>query len=173
MKGALSVAAKEGVRGVTHRKVAAAASVSLGVTSYHYANIDDLLLDAFRYWVTQRSATWSESLDAADTEDEMIEAAMRIVTAVQEDRQDRILLYELYAQTVRDERYHELATSWSTATRTAVARFYTDETAQRLEAVWEGLSVQLVIGGSISSIHDGIELIRLVLRQPGARRSPE
>lgn len=171
MEAALTVAAAEGVRGVTHRKVAAAAGVSLGVTSYHYANIDDMLLDAFRHWVSLRTGSWESTLEEASTEDEMVEAAIAVIRAVHNDRQDRILLYELYAQTVRDERYQELATQWSNSTRAAVARHYTERTAQQLEAVWEGLSVQLVLGGSIARMEDGIDLIRLVLQQPGARAS--
>lgn len=171
MEAALEVASEKGVRGVTHRRVAAAAGVSLGVTSYHYAHIDDMLLDAFRHWVANRSATWESQFKAASTHEDVVEATITLIGGIHDDARDRILLYELYAQTVRDERYQELATAWSNATRSVIAEVYPAHIAQQLEAVWEGLSVQLVLGGSIERAEDGLDLIRLVLNQVQPSRS--
>jgi len=39
-----------GMRGVRHRAVAAMAEVSLGSTTYHFKNIDDLICSTFEYW---------------------------------------------------------------------------------------------------------------------------
>lgn len=46
----LEVIKKSGMRGVRHRAVAAEAAVSLGSTTYHFKNIEDLISSTFVYW---------------------------------------------------------------------------------------------------------------------------
>ena len=165
LDAALEVVAEVGVRGVTHRRVAAVAGVALGVTNYHYRSIDDLLLDAFRSWVAVMSGRWETGLGSARTVDDMVAAALAVVHALHDDRRDRILLYEFYAQSVRDERYRVLVSEWSRSTRAVIERKYAPRIAQQLEAAWEGLMVQLVMGGAIDTADDGADLLRLVLEQ--------
>ncbi|KRA23824.1 hypothetical protein ASD65_04850 [Microbacterium sp. Root61] len=169
MEAALQVTADVGVRGVTHRRVAQQAGVALGVTSYHYASIDELLLEAFSLWVSRMSAKWEARFLSAKTEEDVLQAAVSIISAQHGDKNDRILLYELYAQTVRDSNYHELAANWSQVTRASIERLYSPTVAQQLEAAWEGLAVQLVMGGSIEKVEQGEALLRLVLQQEQPR----
>ncbi len=46
----LEIIKVEGMRGVRHRAVAAKAGVSLGSTTYHFKNIEDLITSTFIYW---------------------------------------------------------------------------------------------------------------------------
>lgn len=46
----LEVIKKSGMRGVRHRAVATQAGVSLGSTTYHFKNIEDLISSTFIYW---------------------------------------------------------------------------------------------------------------------------
>lgn len=47
---ALKIIRTQGMRFVRHRAVAEEAGVSLGSTTYHFKNIQDLVLSAFEYW---------------------------------------------------------------------------------------------------------------------------
>lgn len=165
LDAAVEVAAEFGVRGVTHRRVATKADLSLGLTSYHFASIDDLLLEAITRWINKMSTRWEARFLAAKSPEDMIDAVITLITALHENPRDRILLYEAYAQSVRDPAYHRVVSEWSQAARGAVERLYSTQTSQRLEAVWEGLTVQLVMGAPIDFPEQAIALIRLILDQ--------
>lgn len=164
-KACLDVAAQFGVRGVTHRRVASSAGVSLGVTNYHYASIDEMLLEAFSHWVATQNARYESRLSAAADDDSMVDAIMGLITVLYEDSRDRILLYELYAQSVRDTKYYALVSEWSRRCRGTIEKHYSPQTARWLEAVWEGTLAQLVQGAAGGSVADVEPLIRLVLAQ--------
>ena len=164
-EAALTVASEFGVRGVTHRRVATAAEVALGSLSYHYENIEELMFEAFAEWVQGRTARFRPMFDAAVDEESLIAAVLHHLHVMYGDPRDRILLFEIYAQSVRDPAYHRLVENWSVTTRAAIQRLYSADTAQRLEAVWEGIGVQLVMGGSVSSPKEAEPLVRLVLDQ--------
>ncbi len=49
-RATLQIIKRDGMRGVRHRAVAKEADVPLGATTYHFKNIDDLIVSAFNYW---------------------------------------------------------------------------------------------------------------------------
>ncbi|OBF26400.1 hypothetical protein [Mycobacterium sp. ACS4331] len=164
-QAALDVACEYGVKGVTHRRVAAAASLALGSASYHYENIDELMFEAFASWVQRQSDRFVPAFRAAEDEDTLVAAILNLLSVLYGDEKDRILLFEVYAHSVRDAAYHKLVQNWSVSTRAELTRLYSSDMAQRLEATWEGIGVQLVLGGSVASEKDAEPLLRLVLSQ--------
>lgn len=163
LTAALDVAAEHGVKGVTHRRVAAAAGLSLGLTSYYFSSLDDLILEAFKLFVASTSSRYEEHFGAADDEEGVVNAALAIVTALKDSQRDRTLLYELYAQSVRDPAYREVLARWSHAARAVVERRYGPKVARHLEAAWEGLNVQMIYDRSERSDEEYRELFRLIL----------
>lgn len=61
LEGALGVIAREGLRGVTHRSVAAAAGVQLSLTTYYFKDIDALVEEAFALFC-ERSRPTNEQI---------------------------------------------------------------------------------------------------------------
>lgn len=61
LEGALGVIAREGLRGVTHRAVAAAAGVQLSLTTYYFKDINALIEEAFTLFC-ERSAPTNERI---------------------------------------------------------------------------------------------------------------
>jgi TetR/AcrR family transcriptional regulator, regulator of biofilm formation and stress response len=165
LNAALDVAAEYGVKGVTHRRVASAAGLSLGLTSYHFANLDDLLLEAFRLFVSHTSALYERQFHEATDLESMIDAALAVVNALKDSARERTLLYELYAQSVRDPAYRELVVSWAESARAGVERLYSARTARFLEAAWEGANAQLIQGRDDQSDDELRALFRLILLQ--------
>jgi AcrR family transcriptional regulator len=49
----LNIIKREGMRGVRHRAVASEAGVPLGTTTYHFKNIEELIVSSFSYWRVQ------------------------------------------------------------------------------------------------------------------------
>jgi DNA-binding transcriptional regulator YbjK len=163
-QAALDVATEYGVRGVTHRRVAAAAGVALGSASYHYEHIDELMYEAFAWWVASQTSGFAPGFAEAQTEDELVDAVLHLLTVIHGSPSARILLFEIYAQSVRDPKYHQLVENWSRQTRTSLERMYSSTVAQQIEAAWEGLGVQIVMG-TLDSVEDAEALLRLVLEQ--------
>jgi DNA-binding transcriptional regulator YbjK len=64
LKAAIEVVAERGVAGATHREVAARAGVPASTTSYFFASIDDLVLEALRTFAAGQVAQ-IEALTAA------------------------------------------------------------------------------------------------------------
>jgi AcrR family transcriptional regulator len=55
-RATLQIIKHDGMRGVRHRAVAKEAGVPLGATTYHFKNIEDLIVSAFNYWRAQPAA---------------------------------------------------------------------------------------------------------------------
>src|SRR6478736_9694290 len=71
---ALGVIAEHGVAGTTHRRVAAAAGVPLGSTTYYFADLGDLLGAAFARFADQISERFESRLLPARTSRDAISA---------------------------------------------------------------------------------------------------
>jgi DNA-binding transcriptional regulator YbjK len=52
-RATLQIIKRNGMRGVRHRAVAKEAGVPLGATTYHFKDIEDLIVSAFNYWRAQ------------------------------------------------------------------------------------------------------------------------
>ncbi|MCB1698647.1 MAG: TetR family transcriptional regulator [Halioglobus sp.] len=50
LDAALDIMIEDGMRAVRHRAVAKRAGVALGSTTYHFSNIEELIISAFQYW---------------------------------------------------------------------------------------------------------------------------
>ncbi|MGL6160858.1 TetR/AcrR family transcriptional regulator [Microbulbifer sp.] len=53
LEAALRLIVREGIRGIRHRAVAREASVPLAATTYYFKDLNDLISDAFTYFVEQ------------------------------------------------------------------------------------------------------------------------
>ena len=76
---ALELIAAEGVAGISHRKIAAHADVPLGSMTYHFANMDELLREAFGRFTSSVAARFERRLTAAQDLDEAIAAVVDII----------------------------------------------------------------------------------------------
>ncbi|MCG2622598.1 TetR family transcriptional regulator [Arthrobacter sp. I2-34] len=163
LEAVLKVAAAHGVRGVTHRRVASAAGISLGSTSYHFASLDDMLLEAFRYFAERESGKYSRLFESAESMEDLIEAALAVVRVQHSDVTGATLLYELYAQGVRDPRYRSIVQQWSRSATAQVERLCAHEVAVRFEVIWEGLTFQRLLGDSSLSDRQARDFLRTAL----------
>ncbi len=62
LRSALDIISRKGVDKVTHRAVAAVASVSPGTTTYHFATREDLVRDAFSLYIDDYQRSLVEAL---------------------------------------------------------------------------------------------------------------
>ncbi|MBY0558549.1 MAG: hypothetical protein K2Q04_01695 [Hyphomicrobium sp.] len=171
LEATLRVVARDGVKSVTHRKVVAEAGQALGSTHYYYEDLDDLILTAFAHYVELMVEKYSHTLDAVTKEEELLDAILVLLDALRTDQQLSTLMYELYAQGVRDERYRRLVMHWSGESKKALKKFCTAQTANEIEAIWDGMAVQSLLTLSVPADREIKRLLRAVLEHGRAKSS--
>lgn len=138
----LDLIAEEGVAGTSHRKVATRAGVPLGSMTYHFANMDALLREAFTRFAGSIVAVFEERLGAAATPDEAREAVADIVHHLSSGNQrELVLTHELYTLAARKPAYRELTREWMRRSRRALEWHFSPDTARQLDALIEGLAI--------------------------------
>lgn len=167
LDAALDIAARQGVRAITHRKVAAKAGVSLGSTNYYFASIDELVLEAFRHFSLRERSRYDEIFEAAQSLDAVTEAVLALVQKQFQDTDRAVLLYELYAQGVRDPRYAAVVRSWSRASLARLEERYSRAVAAQIEVFVEGFTFQRLLGDTSLSDRQARSLIRTILEGSG------
>ncbi|WP_199253621.1 TetR/AcrR family transcriptional regulator [Mycolicibacterium mengxianglii] len=172
MTAALQVITETGVKSVTHRKVCAAANLSLGTVNYHYADLNELLLDAFSFHVDEVSAKYEDSFPIVHDDEDLADAVLRLVAALSEDTNSAILMWELYAEAGRDKSYRRLVRKWSQRAKSGVERFCASNTATALEALWDGAVMQRILGETHLSDPDLRDVVLAIIRLDTARSYP-
>lgn len=172
MAAALQVITETGVKSVTHRKVCAAANLSLGTVNYHYSDLNELLLDAFSWHVDVVSAKYEDSFPAVHDDDDLADAVLQLIHALSEDAKSAILMWELYAEAGRDKTYRRLVRKWSKRAKSGVEEFCAPATATALEAFWDGTVMQRVLGDSRLPDADLREIVLAIIRLDADRSYP-
>ncbi|NDL57406.1 TetR/AcrR family transcriptional regulator [Phytoactinopolyspora mesophila] len=168
-RAAISVVAEHGIEALTHRRVAAAAGVPLGSTTYHFSTLDDLVGAALEK-AAERSVselwTWERSLEP----DVDLAAALAefVVQSVGEKRRDTMAEYNLYAVALHRPHLRKAAVAWDNALA-EVLQSRTDALTGRMVAVLLcGLLMQAVLSDDVPAPADIEVLIRRALDGPAA-----
>jgi AcrR family transcriptional regulator len=109
LDAALRVIGEHGVAGLTNRRVAAAAGVSLGSLTYHFASQTDLLREALLRAVAAETARIETLADALRERVRTVgdaAAAAQDVLAAMAMGEAEIAVHELYLQSARDPALH-------------------------------------------------------------------
>lgn len=148
VEAALRVLARDGVVAITHRSVAREADVPLGSTTYHFASLDDLVLQAFEVHVDKLATRFERRLSAVDSIDGLVDAlADAVEVDLGADAGDLALTYELYGAAVRSAGVRRLTERWMSRAEAALQRHVDLDTARLIDTVVEGLMVHRSIAG--------------------------
>lgn len=173
VEAALAIVQESGVKSVTHRKVCSRAGVALGSSTYHYENLDALILDAFAHYVDNVSVEYEDYFSRVTCDEDLIDAMLRATTLLTTDVGNAILDWELLAEAGREQAYLELAQRWSQRYRAAVEVYVSKRTAYMLEAIWDGVTIQRVLNGTQLSDDDLRDLIGAALALDSERNYPD
>jgi len=114
------IVAREGVSGVTHRRVAAEAGVSLSSTTWHYATKADIL-EAALHWSARREvdriAAIANRLHDFDLDRWADELTAWLIEQVTSDRELTVALYRLQAELLGARGAPELHREWGEGLR--------------------------------------------------------
>jgi DNA-binding transcriptional regulator YbjK len=153
----LGVIAEHGVAGTTHRRVAAAAQVPLGSTTYYFADLHDLLGAAFGRFADRISERFEARLARARTVEEAITEITDFLLYDFDDPQDLALSYEFYAYAIRRPVIGDMVEAWFARSQQALVRFFDPVTARLVDTFIEGL---FTYRGLAREFADGAEIRR-------------
>lgn len=145
-RAAIAVVAEQGIEGLTHRKVAAAAGVPLGSTTYHYASLDELVAAALDHAAARSVAglrAWERSL--APDADLAAALADFVVRSIGEKREDTVAEYNLYALALHRPQLRAAAVAWDDALAEVLCARTDPLTAQMIGVLLCGLLMQAVL----------------------------
>lgn len=152
----LDVIAEHGVAGTTHRRVAAAAGVPLGSTTYYFADLHDLLGAAFERFADQISDRFEARLAPAESAVEALDAITDFLLH-DVDSRELALSFELYAYAIRRPVVAGLVEAWFARSQRALTPHFDPVTARSVDTFVEGM---LTYRGLASDRSDRAEIRR-------------
>ncbi|KAA9393065.1 TetR family transcriptional regulator [Kocuria coralli] len=161
---ALGVIATEGVRGTSHRKVAAAAGVPLGSMTYHFTGMDDLLHEAFSRFADRAAERFAQRLSDARNRSEALDGVVEGILAdiPGGDLEEQIVTYELYTLAARDPAFRDITERWMARARETLEAHFDPRTSRLLDALIEGFAVHRTLDRDPAEVTDLIEGIRRI-----------
>jgi DNA-binding transcriptional regulator YbjK len=162
----IEVIAEHGVRGVTHRRVAQAAGVPLGSTTYYFATLDDLLLAGLEL-AAERNLRQLEAIAPAIAAGVPLEQALAKLGAelISTGRALYIAEYELYLASMRDPALQPTARQWCREMDGILAPYFPDEESARLVVcAFDGLLLESMLEASTPTAEELLPTIRRLIR---------
>ncbi|MGH3517941.1 MAG: TetR/AcrR family transcriptional regulator [Haloechinothrix sp.] len=154
LRGALRVIGEHGVAGLTNRRIATQAGVSLGSLTYHFASQQELLREAMLLFAQQETEKLAAMAEANRVRGLDAQQAAVLVEQVIEQMTmgpDEIAPLELYLHAGRDPSLREASTRCFAA--------YEELTAAILDAV--GVTDSRRLAGPVVALIAGFQLRRL------------
>ena len=167
---ALDVIAEYGVRGTTHRLIAAAADVPLGSMTYHFASLDDLLIQAFTRHAARMATAYEQHFDGVRNRDDLVGAIANLVHGADADR-DSAISFELYLAAVHNPALRSVTQGWMESSRAVLHRYLDPVTARGVDALIEGLIIHSILSTAPVDRSDTIGYIDRALRSPSDSHS--
>ena len=162
---ALDVIADHGVRGTTHRLIAAVADVPLGSLTYHFDSLDDLMLQAFTRHAALMATAYERHFDGVRTRDDLVQAIANLVLGADADR-DSAINFELYLAAVHNPALRSVTQGWMESSRAVLHRYLDPVTARGVDALIEGLIIHSILSTAPVDRSDTIGYIDRALRPP-------
>ncbi|MBB3661696.1 TetR/AcrR family transcriptional regulator [Prauserella sediminis] len=145
-RAAIEVVAEVGVEKLTHRRVAAAAGVPLGSTTYYFKTLDDLLASALRQAAdddVEHLRTWAAGLDAGG---ELAEALAELVLHyLGPARAQTVVEHQLYIAALHRPALQHVSQEWDTALADLFAGYTDAETGRALSVLFCGWQLQGIV----------------------------
>lgn len=145
-RAAIAVIAEHGIDALTHRKVAAAAGVPLGSTTYHFASLDDLVAAALAEAAARSVAQLRAWESALPLDADLAQAlAEFVISSVTEQRENTLAEYNLYAVALHRPNLRKAAADWDNALAELFIARTDPLTGQLIATLTCGLLMQAVL----------------------------
>ncbi|MGW0735591.1 TetR/AcrR family transcriptional regulator [Streptomyces sp. NPDC002851] len=152
---AISLVAEEGITALSHRRVAAAAQVPLGSTTYHFSTLDALVAAAFDKAAERSIAALREWEQVLPPDADLAEAlADFVLRSIGENREDTMAEYNLYALALHRPALRKAAVDWDDAVAQVLEKRTDALTGRMLGGLLCGLLIQAVLRNELLNRSD-------------------
>lgn len=155
----LHIVGAEGISGVSNRRIASEAGVSLGSVTYHFPSQSDMLRAALSRFATEESARILELVDQYRNQDLSVEDAAAATESIAQDIAfvvERIAPFEMFIAAGRDHELHEIAAECFAAYDTLAVAVLTALGVSDPEPVASYL-VAMIVGLQLRRLATGID----------------
>lgn len=161
---ALDVIVEHGVAGTTHRRVAHAAGVPLGSMTYHFAGIEEVLLEAFKLHTARISSLYEELLGGAKSKSQACKTVVELMCGGSwATPRNMLLTHELYALASRNDAVREVQEAWMHQSTMALERHFDALTARALDALIEGITIHNTASTNLISRNEAQRIVELLV----------
>jgi DNA-binding transcriptional regulator YbjK len=162
---------KWGVEGLTHRRVATAAGVPLGSTTYHFSSSDDLLATAIELAALRNKEFWDLWAEQLPPGPDLAEELTKLLIEefLSKARNRSIVQLELYLAAIRRPALRKLSMAWGKVVYDALLQHTDTDTARALSLMLDSLATESLIAGEAPSRRDCVTMFRRVLIGENAR----
>jgi TetR/AcrR family transcriptional regulator, regulator of biofilm formation and stress response len=143
----IDVVARHGLRGLTHRRVAEAADVPLGSTTYHFETLDDLVIAGLELAAERNLEMMRQAAGNLESSNDLAGWLADLTFAmVTTWRESNIAERELYLEAIRTPSLRPVARRWDSELAAILEPHMGSRDAARL-GVWaiDGLAITLLI----------------------------
>lgn len=154
LAAALELIGSHGVGGVTNRKIAATAGVSLGSVTYHFATQRDLLTEALLHFVHTEAARLAAVAERASADVSTVDEAAAVVARIA-GAGPELAPFELYVHSGRDRAMRPAAAD-SFAAYDGLAA-----------TILRGMGMPETLAPAVVALVLGLQLRRLATGDPG------
>lgn len=146
-RAVVDVVAEHGLRGLTHRRVAEAAEVPLGSTTYHFETLDDLLVAGLELAAEANLALMRRSAqELGENDDVAAWLADLTIDMVTTWRDSSVAERELYLEAIRTPALRPVARRWDDeCARILTPHICTDDAARLVVWALDGLAITLLM----------------------------
>lgn len=139
LSAAERVILSDGLGGLSHRKIAAAADVPLGSITYHFPTLDELVVEVFGRYTEKCSDRFRKSLSEIQSREDLPKALAAEVSNYLKSGDELVLAYELYLGCIRHPQLKGILNAWLLRSRSVLAMHFDAETTRVIDALTEGL----------------------------------
>lgn len=164
-RAAVGVVAERGIEGLTHRKVAEAAGVPLGSTTYHFADREEMLEAAMLAATAETELAFRAWAAAIEPGEDLVAPLAELLRRDSAERRDLVIVgYELYLAALKRPALRPAAGRWSASLRTELEGFADPLTAAALAAAAEGILLLSLASGEPVEVAEATAILRRVAR---------
>lgn len=156
----LKVLIKDGLSGLSHRRIAKTAGVPLSATSYYFGSLDELVEAAFTEAVERDRKRFQEYVHDLPLEDDPVGAIVTLSQLVLADDTSAVLALEICVGALRQPRLKPLARSWDDAWRDALTPALGARKARLATAIMTGIVMRTAMSTGPMPVAEISELVR-------------
>jgi TetR/AcrR family transcriptional regulator, regulator of biofilm formation and stress response len=163
VEAAMRLIARNGIEGVSHRKIAQEAGVPLSSTTYYFGSREDIVIAALEQAMfddRKKLEGWGDQIGGAD------EVGAALTARIMEDASDREreqIWYRLYLWGASSQATQELSYQWTQFMTDILKRHVDAPTAEILSALYDAMLMRVLTSGGRTEQRDVSRVINSVL----------